>query len=166
MCKIVYSLKVKNNSSKMKRYYMQCQKLISFPQGEIDMRFACVWRAASTKRVGEDSDVGFYSNMKVSLTFSARRWLLILVACLHAADRTAWPVDIYKLIWLRAMAFYKENHLHTTRQLFAQGETYEHAIALNKQKWNPRRKLKYDLASTFGAEWWIFRCLDSSWLTS
>lgn len=70
--------------------------------------------AAASKKVGEDLDVGFYSNTKVSLTFSALRWLLILVAFPRAAYGTTRPVDIYKLIWLRAMAFYKEKHLHVS----------------------------------------------------
>lgn len=66
--------------------------------------------AGTMKRLAEDLDVGFYSN-KVSLTFPARRWLLILVAFLQAADGTARPVDIYQLIWMRTMAFYKEKQL-------------------------------------------------------
>lgn len=74
-----------------------------------------VWIITAMKRLGEDLDVGFYSNMKVSLTFSALRWLLILVAFLHTADGKARPVDIYKLIWVRAMAFYKEKHLRMSR---------------------------------------------------
>lgn len=57
-----------------------------------------VWSALTTVGLGEDLDVGFYSNMKVSLTFSTLRWLLILVAFLQAAGGTARPVDIYKLI--------------------------------------------------------------------
>lgn len=50
--------------------------------------------------VDQDLDVGFYSNTKVSLTFSTLRWLLILVALPRAAYGTARPVDIYKLIQL------------------------------------------------------------------
>lgn len=76
-------------------------------------------------------DVGFYSNTKVSLTFSALRWLLILVAFLQAADGEARPVDIYKLIWLRAMAFYKEKHLRTSRH-----RLQEHVIALKQTSVN------------------------------
>lgn len=98
-------------------------------------------------RIGEDLDVGFYSNMKVSLTFSTVRWLLILVAFLQAADGTARPVDIYKLIRLRAMAFYKEKRLRMSHQSpvsTAQSATQEHVSAFNKQKSTfPERKSFY-----------------------
>lgn len=93
----------------------------------------CVRSAPALKRVGEDPDVGFCSNTKVSLTFSALRWLLILVAFFRAAYGTMWPVDIYKLIWLRAMAFYKEKHLHMSHQNPV-STAHEHVIALNKHK--------------------------------
>lgn len=92
---------------------MLCQKLIFFPRVE---RKRHMRSAPSMVRLGEDLDVGFYSNMKVSLTFSTVRWLLILVAFLQAADGTARPVDIYKLIRLRAMAFYKEKRLQMSHQ--------------------------------------------------
>lgn len=88
------------------------------------------------ERVGEDLGVGFYSNTKVSLTFSALRWLLILVAFPRTAYGTSRPVDIYKLR-LRAMAFYKEKHLCMShhRVLFPLlSITHDHVIALNKHK--------------------------------
>lgn len=75
-------------------------------KGEIN-----VWTVpAELQRQGEDLGVGFYSNMKVSLTFSAPYWLLILVTLLQTADGKAQPADIYKLIWLREMAFCKKRH--------------------------------------------------------
>lgn len=83
--------------------------------------------------VGEDLEVVFYSNMKVSLTFSALRWLLILIAFRQAAYGTERPVDISKLIWLRVMAFYKEKHLHMSHQ-GPVSKAQEHVIALNKHK--------------------------------
>lgn len=51
----------------------------------------------------------------------------------RAAYGTAWPVDIYKLIWLRAMAFYKEKHLHNVLPLFPWLRVL-HVIALNKHE--------------------------------
>lgn len=89
------------------------------------------------ERVGEDFDAALYSNAKVSLTFSTLRWLLILVAFPRAAYGTAWPVDIYRLIWLRAMAFYKEKHLHVSHSkvlLPPLRVTHEDVVALNKHK--------------------------------
>lgn len=97
------------------------------------------WNAAALQRVGEDLDVGFYSNTKVSLTFPALRWLLILVAFPRAAYGTAWPVDIYKVICLRAMAFYKEKHLHMSQKSTV-SMAHEHIIALNKHQSTFQRK--------------------------
>lgn len=88
---------------------MLCRSFIYISPGE-KKTHTC--GAFQPREVGEDLDVGFRSNMKVSLTFSALRWLLILVVFCRAACGTERPVDIYKLSWLRLMAFYKEKHLH------------------------------------------------------
>ncbi len=114
--------------SRMKHCNRLCQKVnFHFPSWKDDVR-----HTTTSQRVGENLDVGFYSNTKVSLTFSALRWLLILVIFLGAVYGTARPVDIYKLICLRAMAFYKEKHLHMFHQSLV--STAQHVIALNKHQ--------------------------------
>lgn len=80
--------------------------------------------------------LSFCSNTKVSLTFSALCWLLILVTLPRAAHGTSQPVDIYKLIWMRVMAFYKRKHLHASlyRVLFLLSITHGRVITLNKHQ--------------------------------
>ncbi len=121
----------------MKQLHAVPEVNFHFPGGKKNNQEIRVQSAPSVGRVGEDLDVGFYSNTKVSLTFSALRCLLILVAFPRAAYGAARPVDIYKLIWLRAMAFYKEKHLRMSHHkvLFPLlSITHEHVIALNKHK--------------------------------